>query len=201
MSTYLYRAALKSLILASALVVAQSGSLLAQQNTLAQPALSATQPVPVGTPARIEVASLDPLPAAPGYETLTAHEPILPMTGAAAAVVMIAPVEEPRRVTEPHRFWDRENSVLFAGVAAAATADFFTTHANLASGGRELNPVTRVLSGSTAGLAANFGLETAGVIGVSYLFHKTGHHTLERMTSFVNIGSSAVAVGYGLTHR
>ncbi len=101
----------------------------------------------------------------------------------------------------PHRFWDRENSVLFAAVAATATADFFTTRANLASGGRELNPVTRLFAGSTPGLAANFGLETAGVIGISYMFHKTGHHKLERLTSFVDISSSVGAVGYGLTHR
>ena len=82
-----------------------------------------------------------------------------------------------------------------------SAADFAVTNANLQSGGRELNPVTRVFSGSTAGLAANFAGETAGVIGLSYFFHKTGHHKLERMTSVVNIGASAVAVTYGLTHR
>jgi len=101
----------------------------------------------------------------------------------------------------PHRFWDRENAILFTAVAATATADFFTTHANLASGGRELNPIARVFAGSTPALAANFGLETAGVIGISYMFHKTGHHKLERLTSLVDIGSSVGAVSYGLTHR
>lgn len=109
------------------------------------------------------------------------------------------PVMLPREM--PHRFWDRENTVLFAAVAATATADFFTTRANLASGGKELNPVTRIFAGSTPGLAANFGLETAGVIGISYMFHKTGHHKLERLTSFVDISGSVGAVGYGLTHR
>jgi hypothetical protein len=100
-----------------------------------------------------------------------------------------------------HHFWDRSNAVLFAAVGASATADFFVTRANLASGGRELNPVTGVLAGSTTGLAFNFIGETAGSIGVSYLFHKTGHHKLERLTSYVNIGASAGAVGFGLTHR
>jgi hypothetical protein len=38
-------------------------------------------------------------------------------------------------------------------------------------------------------------------MGVSYLFHKTGHHTLERLTSIVNIGESAGAVAYGQSHR
>ena len=82
-----------------------------------------------------------------------------------------------------------------------ATADFFVTRANLQSGGKELNPVTRVFSGSTPGLAANFALETGVVIGLSYIFHKTGHHKLERATSWVNLGGSAGAVAYGLTHR
>src|ERR1700688_848321 len=97
----------------------------------------------------------------------------------------------------PHRFWDSKNRELFAGVAALSAADFVVTRSNLRNGGRELNPVTRLLSGSTAGLAANFSLETASVIGASYLFHKTSHHKLERITSVVNIGCSAAAVGYG----
>lgn len=115
-----------------------------------------------------------------------------------AAVSFVAvPQEAPR----PHRFWDNENRALFATVAAFSAADFCVTRANLASGGRELNPVTRLLSGSTPGLAVNFSLETAGVIGVSYIFHKTGHHKLERMTSVLNIGASGAAVGYDLSHR
>jgi hypothetical protein len=112
---------------------------------------------------------------------------------AAKAAIPTAPVE--------HKFWDRENRVLFAAVAASSTADFAVTYSNLQNGGKELNPVTRVFSGSTAGLAVNFAGETAGVIGLSYLFHKTGHHKLERLVSMTNIGASGAAVAYGLTHR
>ena len=100
-----------------------------------------------------------------------------------------------------HRFWDRSNTLLFAAVGGAAAADFCVTRSNLARGGQELNPVTRVFAGNTTALALNFVGETAGSIGISYLFHKTGHHRLERMTSFVNISASAGAVGYGLMHR
>ena len=101
----------------------------------------------------------------------------------------------------PHRFLDTRNRALFATVAGFCAADFAVTRANLNSGGVELNPVTRVLSGSTAGLALNFVGETAGVIGLSYLFHRTEHHKLERITPLVNIGGSAFAVAYGLAHR
>jgi len=102
---------------------------------------------------------------------------------------------------EVHRFWDRENSFLFAATAAFSAADFVVTRDNLRSGGQEFNPVTRVLSGSTAGLAANFAGETGGVIGLSYFFHKTRHHRLERAVSMVDIGGSAAAVTFGLLHR
>jgi len=101
----------------------------------------------------------------------------------------------------PHRFLDTRNRALFATVAGFCAADFAVTRANLRDGGVELNPVTRVFSGSTAGLAANFVGETAGIIGLSYLFHRTGHHKLEQITPLVNLGGSAFAVAYGLTHR
>jgi hypothetical protein len=100
-----------------------------------------------------------------------------------------------------HRFWDRQNSVLFATSAAFSTSDFFVTRANLQNGGQELNPVTRMFGSSSTGLAVNFIGENVGVIGISYLFHKTGHHKLERAVSMLNIGSSAAAVTFGLTHR
>jgi len=127
-----------------------------------------------------------PLPDAP----VPSVEPIAP------AVTTSAPAFE-----APHKFWDRENELLFAGNALLAGADFTVTRANLQSGGQELNPIVRVFGRSTAGLAVNFAGETAAVIGVSYFLHKTGHHKLERAISCVNMGSSAGAVTYGLLHR
>ena len=115
-----------------------------------------------------------------------------------------APAIQPQQLPaapESHRFWDRENKILFAASAAAAAADFAVTYQNLQSGGKELNPVTRLFAGSTAGLAVNFAGQTTGVVGLSYLFHKTGHHKLERLTPVVNFGASAFAVAYGLSHR
>jgi hypothetical protein len=38
-------------------------------------------------------------------------------------------------------------------------------------------------------------------VGVSYFFHKTGHHKLERAVSILNIGSSASAVTFDLVRR
>jgi hypothetical protein len=100
-----------------------------------------------------------------------------------------------------HRFWDKQNYALFLAAGALNGADFAVTRDNLQRGGQELNPVVRLFGRSTAGLAVNFVGETAGVVSISYVLHKTGHHKLERMVSMVNIGSSAAAVSYGLTHR
>jgi hypothetical protein len=110
-------------------------------------------------------------------------------------------VSLPQPVTSEHKFWDRENKVLFFTAAALNGADFAVTRSNLQRGGRELNPGVRIFGRSTPGLAVNFVGETAGVLSVSYFFHKTGHHKLERWVSFVNISSSAAAVSYGLAHR
>jgi hypothetical protein len=118
-----------------------------------------------------------------------------------------APMMTPVQTTVPpeapgdHRFWDRENSFLFATSAAFSAADFVVTRDNLRAGGQELNPVVGVFGRSSAGLAMNFAGETAGVVGLSYFFHKTGHHKLERAVSMLNTGGSAAAVTFGLAHR
>ncbi len=61
--------------------------------------------------------------------------------------------------------------------------------------------MTSLFTHSTTGLALNFVGENVGVIGISYMFHKTGHHKLERAVSMLNIGASTAAVSFGLTHR
>jgi hypothetical protein len=125
----------------------------------------------------------------------------LPDAPSTAAQLASPLVIAPASVAAEHKFWDRKNCALFTIAAALNGADFAVTRANLESGGQELNPLVRVFGRSTPGLAANFAGETAGVIGLSYFFHKTGHHKLERIVSMVNIGGSAGAVGYGLAHR
>jgi hypothetical protein len=126
------------------------------------------------------------------------------LNGGSAGAVASSPVIEASALPEApsrHKFWDNENRALFAAVAVLSAADFAVTRSILQNGGKELDPVTRLLSGSTAGLAANFAGETAGIIGLSYFFHKTGHHQLERITPMLNIGSSSFAVAYDLNHR
>jgi len=107
----------------------------------------------------------------------------------------------PQAPSSQHKFWDGKNKALFSAVAAFSAADFTVTRMNLSKGGRELNPIVRPFAGSNAALAANFAGQTAGVVAVSYLFHKMGHHRLERMAPVANVAASAFAVSYGLAHR
>jgi hypothetical protein len=195
MPIYLSRLAFRSPQLLLLALLACSGSLFAQEPSFAPlPPPSSLEPEK-----EVNLASLEPMPSAPEDATFVGSLPL--PTSPGSMVVASAPMVARPTEFAAHPFWDRENRALFTAVGALATADFCTTRANLASGGRELNPVTRVFSGSTPGLATNFPLETASTIGISYMFHKTGHHKLERMTSFVNIATSADAVAYGLTHR
>jgi hypothetical protein len=127
---------------------------------------------------------------------------LLPPATASMAPLTTVSISQP---TTPeafnHGFWDRENTILFATSTAFSAADFVVTKDNLHSGGQELNPVTRIFTGSTTALAVNFAGETAGVIGLSYVFHKTGHHKLERAVSMLNISASGAAVTFDLAHR
>ena len=134
--------------------------------------------------------------------SLTAQQTSFVVLHTAMEPVAFEPVLiRPERPVQTHRFWDRQNRILFAGVVALSAADFCVTRANLQNGGRELDPVTRAFGGGTRGLALNFSTEAASMIGLSYVFHKTGHHKLERLTSITNIGASGTAVAYDLAHR
>lgn len=139
-------------------------------------------------------------------QTLYAKGPVVelpdaPMAIEPAPVIVSRPAVTNFGERGQHKFFDRANCALFVTTAAFSTADFVVTRANLQSGGQELNPMVRVFGRSSAGLAVNFAGQTLGVIGMSYFFHKTGHHKMERLLSVVNIGGSAGAVGYGLAHR
>jgi hypothetical protein len=98
--------------------------------------------------------------------------------------VPIAPSEKPVYV---HRFWDRENILLFSGVAASRFLDFASTKNFLARGRSEILLPDDIVY-NNAGFAA---LEAAGTmtsVGISYVLHRYGHHKLERWLSIGHIG-------------
>jgi hypothetical protein len=86
-----------------------------------------------------------------------------------------------------HRFWDRENDWLFAGVGAGRALDYAST-LNLRRRGINEALLTNSIVDNHPLFAGIEVAATAASVGVSYLFHRTGHHRLERWTSAIHAG-------------
>jgi hypothetical protein len=90
-----------------------------------------------------------------------------------------------------HRFWDKENIGLFAGVGAARMLDYASTRHLRDQGDNEILLTNAIVDNRPLFVCIELA-GTAASIGVSYAFHRTGHHTLER---WVSIGHIGVGVG------
>lgn len=92
-----------------------------------------------------------------------------------------------QEVRKEHRFWDRQNRWLFAGVGTARTLDYLST-LNMRRRGRQEILLTNEVVDNHPAFAAIEAATTGVSLGASYLFHRYGHHRLERWTSFLHIG-------------
>ena len=90
-----------------------------------------------------------------------------------------------------HHFWDRENDWLFAAVGAGRGLDYAST-INLRHRGINEAFLTNSVVDNHPLFAGIEIVATSASVGVSYLFHRTGHHRLERWTSAIHSG---IAVG------
>jgi hypothetical protein len=101
--------------------------------------------------------------------------------------------ERPIASPPAHRFWDRQNLLLFSGVAAFRGLDYASTRNFQARGRQEI-----LLPDDVVNNSAGFGgLEAAGTatsMGIAYLLHRTGHHKLERWLSIGHIGVTGFGV-------
>ncbi len=98
-----------------------------------------------------------------------------------------------------HHFWDWTNSLWFAGVGASRGLDYASTM-NLRRRGINEVFLTNSLVDNHPLFAGIEAAATGASIGVSYLFHRTGHHRLERWTSIVHFGvaTAGAARNYAL---
>jgi hypothetical protein len=124
------------------------------------------------------------LPAAPkpADSAATADQ-----TNTTAAPAKVPPTIAPLQ----HRFWDRENDWLFAAVGAGRALDYAST-LNLRHRGIDEAFLTNSIVDNHPLFAGIEVAATAASVGVSYIFHRTHHHRLERWTSAIHAG---VAVG------
>ena len=108
-----------------------------------------------------------------------------------AAAPGISGKEKTALKVKTHRFWDKENEWLFAGVGASRTLDYLSTLNMRRRGRQEIFLTNEAVDNHVA-----FGVievsAAAASMGTAHLFHRYGHHTLERWTSFVHIGLATV---------
>jgi hypothetical protein len=122
-------------------------------------------------------------------ELLAAQGPTPQATDAKRAADLArasAPEAKPADSSE-HRFWDKTNGWLFAGLAASRTLDYFST-LNMRRRGRQEILLTNDAVDNHAAFGAIEAAGTGVSIGASYLLHRWGHHKLERWVSIVHIG-------------
>ena len=84
-------------------------------------------------------------------------------------------------------------ALLFSGVAAFRGLDYASTR-NFERRGRQEILLPDDVVNNSAGFAS---LEVAGAatsVGISYIFHRTGHHKLERWVSIGHIGVTGFGV-------
>ncbi len=96
---------------------------------------------------------------------------------------------------KPHRFWDKENGWLFAGIGASRTLDYFSTLNFRRRGDNEVLLTNSVVDNHAA-FASIEAAATGLSIGVSGLFHHYGHHKLERWVSIVHITAATAGAAH-----
>jgi hypothetical protein len=113
----------------------------------------------------------------------------LPENPQAVQSTSSTPVIIDPETTKPvvHRFWDRTNILLFTGIGITRGMDYASTR-NFQARGRDEILIPDDVVNNSAGFASLEAAGTATSIGISYLLHRTGHHTLERWMSIGHIG-------------
>jgi hypothetical protein len=110
---------------------------------------------------------------------------------AAPAVIRDKLPEAPKS----HKFFDRENIVLFSAMSAMQTADLVSTRMVLNRGGREQDPLAKpfVNNGIGTQIVASYAIGTGGTLLGAYWLHRTGHHRLERWLPMTVAATEALA--------
>jgi hypothetical protein len=98
----------------------------------------------------------------------------------------VAALPAPPTVPSTHAFWDRTNLALFSGIAVTRGMDYASTRNFQARGRQEILLPDEVVNNS-AGFASLEAAATMTSVGISYILHRPGHHTLERWMSIGHI--------------
>jgi hypothetical protein len=106
-----------------------------------------------------------------------------------------SPIAKPGPV--PHSYWDKWNKVEAITMTGALAFDMGQTCNSLAHGGHEMNLPSQHC-GAIVGMSAGF---AAAAVGLSYAFHRLGHHKLERIPMIYMTYGSAHGIIYSKQHH
>lgn len=103
---------------------------------------------------------------------------------------------------QPHVFFDRYNVALFSADALVRSLDAQSTRSFMTNPCHCMSETTLPdsIAGSTPKMYAYSLGVSAGVVGLTYLAHKTGHHKIERIIPMVDIGYSVRNVSGNYVH-
>ena len=104
-------------------------------------------------------------------------------------------IQPSRPAPAAHAFWDRTNILLFSGIAVFRGLDYASTRNFQARGRTEILLPQDVVNNSTAFAAVEAG-GAATSVGISYLFHRTEPHKMERWLSIGHISVTGFGVGW-----
>src|SRR6266496_3657512 len=93
----------------------------------------------------------------------------------------VGKIDVPAVQVSQHRFWDRENIALFSGVAVFRGLDYASTR-NMQARGREEVLLPDDVVNNSAGFASLEAAATMTSLGISYIFHRTGHRLSRKRT-------------------
>jgi hypothetical protein len=103
---------------------------------------------------------------------------------------------EDTHVSAAHRFFDKPGKIVNGANVSLAALDAVGTCRTLAAGGVENWLPTQHCAPASVLIAGGGVLD----IGIAYLFHRTGHHKLERIMEIVGCADSLEGVAYTTTH-
>lgn len=125
------------------------------------------------------------VPASLETNTPIPSERLLPAPAGDPFVRAVSPGKLPE-----HKFFDRQQLLALYVHSGVRLADTIKTCRSIAHGGVEDWIPTQSCAGIAAWQAGSVGL----ALGVGWLFHKHGHHTLERITPWAGTGASAAGL-------
>lgn len=97
-----------------------------------------------------------------------------------------------------HKFFDKENVILFAGDITTRTLDAASTHhflSNPCGCFHEVDLPNSIATHQATMYAYSLSV-SAGLIGLSYIAHKTHHHKIERLIPVADIAYDGELVGH-----